>query len=256
MKHNVTLTAAIVAALFLSACGGGGGGSASGSAPAPVVSGTAEGAWSGTTNQGRVVQGFVLDDGSMWFLYTNKTNKNLIAGAFVGNASAQNGSYTVSNGLDFNLEGSGINAASIAGTYGQKASISGSVNYTNPANNVTFTGTYVTDYDATPSLANVAGTYSGQTAVKAGVDSGTGVIDAAGNISTTGASGCKSTGKLTPRAKGNVFNITINFGAAPCATPNGSVTGVAYYNTATKYLYAVGLNAGRSDGVIFVGLKQ
>jgi hypothetical protein len=52
-------------------------------------------------------------------------------------------------------------------------------------------------------------------------------ISTAGAISGTSA-GCLFTGTATPRASGkNIFNVSITFGAAPCALAGQTATGIA-----------------------------
>lgn len=244
--------AAIIAASILSACGGGSSSSTPSVAPvAPPV--TAEGLWNGTASNGRAVSAIVLDDGNTWVLYTGQTNK-LIAGALQGSGASNNGSFTTSNALDFNLEGNGVNAASVSASYKQKQSFNGSIAYANQT--VSFTTTYSTDYDVAPSLATVAGSYAGPMAAKGGSELAAVTIDASGKVTAVGAGGCTSTGTIAPRAKGNVYNLSITVGTAHCATPGAIITGIGYFDAATKRLYATGLNSARTDGVIFTGLKS
>lgn len=248
--------ASILSTAFLAACGGGGSGSST-STPAPQIAATsAEGLWKGTTNNGRNVSGLVLDDGTFWVLYTSQTNSSIIAGAVQGSGTSNNGSFSSSNALDFNLEGNGILATTVSASYTQKQSFNGTVTYPTLNNQtVTFTTTYSTDYDQTPSLATIASTYTGSSAVKAGSESGTVTISSSGAVTSVGSGGCTSTGTVTPRAKGNVYNVSVTFGAAPCSNANSTATGIGYFDAATKRLYALGLNSARSDGFIFVGTK-
>jgi hypothetical protein len=256
-----TMTAAFIAAVALSACGGGGSSGSSGGSsvtPPPVVATTAEGMWSGTTSNGRKIQAVVLSDGTIWTLYTSMTNPNLIAGAYQGVGTSTNGSFAVATGLDFNLEGNGILATVLSGSYTAKSGFNGSVNYPTKKQTVTFTSKYMPEYDMTPSPETVMGLYSGSSAVKAGTDMASVAIDVVGNIS--GAAGanlqCRISGKITPRTKGNVYDVTVTFGTASCATPGGTVTGIAIFDAVNRRLYAAALNATKTDGLIFVGVKQ
>lgn len=53
-------------------------------------------------------------------------------------------------------------------------------------------------------------------------------MNANGTFSSTTSLGCKISGSVAPRASGkNVYDVTVNFGAAPCGVPNGSATGNA-----------------------------
>jgi len=235
--------------LTISACGGGG----SGSAPPVDTSGTAEGLWNGTTDTGRSIAGLVLDDGSYWFIYTAVGNNAVIAGAVQGNGTSSFGKFTSSNGIDFNLEGLGINNFSFAGTYTAKSQIAGTLTYTGTTS--TLSGMYSTDYDLIPSLATVAGTYSGEAATAGGVEAATVTIASGGAITGASASGCSFTGAATVRPKGNVYNITVTFGGGVCSNGTGTVTGVAYYVASSKELVSAALDSGRTNGFLYVGSK-
>src|SRR5450830_1692115 len=217
--------ASIVLAFSLSACGGS---SSSTSTPAtpnnPQSTATAEGFWSGTTNTGRSISGLVLDDGTTWFIYTSAINNQLIAGAIEGNGVSNNGSFT------------------------------STVSYPS-AGNLTFTSTYDASYETTPNLALLVGNYSGVSAVKAGTEAGVASVDANGNFQSTGTSGCKSSGTISPHKKGNVYNLTLQYGPSPCATPGGTVTGVVFYQATTSQLFGLAINATRDNGLIFLGKK-
>jgi len=239
----------LIIAAGMSACGGGGGGD--GSNPA---SGAAEGLWQGTTNTSRTIAGLVLDDGTYWFIYSSAGNSAVIAGVVQGNSSSSNGSFSSSNGKDFNLEGLGVNNFTLAGTYTAKISLGGTLTYS-PSGTTTFTSSYDTDYDLTPSLAAIAGTYSGSAATSGGTESATVTVSGAGAISGSGASGCSFTGGATPRSKGNVYNISVTFGGGVCANGTNTVAGVAHFDAATKQLISAALNSARTDGFIYVGAK-
>ena len=56
-------------------------------------------------------------------------------------------------------------------------------------------------------------------------------------------------------AVSNAYNVAIRFGAAPCFFANQSMSGIAYFDAPTKRLYAAAPNAGRTDGILFLGTK-
>jgi hypothetical protein len=210
--------------------------------------------YSGTTGNGRAVTGLVLDDGTYYFLYSLVGNSNVIAGVVQGSGTSTATAFTSSNTRDFNLEGLGVLPATLSATYTAKQSISGSVSYSQ-GSPVTFSGTYDSAYEATPSLAALAGTFTGQVASSAGAENATVTVSANGTLSGAGASGCATSGTVAPRSQGNVFNVSLSFGGAPCLFANQTLTGIAYFNATTKALYAATPNAARNDGVLFVGVK-
>jgi len=241
----------VIAVLVMVGCGGGGGDGGGGS---PNVSSPAEGLWQGTTNTNRRIAGVVLEDGTYWLIYSPVGSSTVIAGVAQGTSTSSNGSFTSSDGKDFNLEGLGINNFTVAGTYTAKSTIGGTLTYA-PSGTTTFTGSYDTDYDLTPSLAAIAGTYSASAATSGGIDSATVIISGTGAISGVGASGCSFTGSATPRTKGNVYNVSVTFGGGVCANGTSTVTGVAYYDASSKQITSAALNSGRTNGFIVVGVK-
>lgn len=176
-----------------------------------------------------------------------------VAGAIQGQSTSSNGAFASADARDFNLEGLGINDATINGSYVSRQSLAGTVTYSNQS--VTFNGSYSTLYDAVPSLAAVAGTYSGAAAVLAGTESATVTIAANGALSGVGASGCQFTGSATPRATGNVYNVSVTFGGGVCSNGSSTVTGIGVLDASGKRLYGTALNSGRTNGFIFVGTK-
>jgi hypothetical protein len=237
--------------LIVSACGSGGGGSA---AVSPPAMGTAEGLWNGTTGTNRAVSGLVLDDGNFWFMYSAEGNSAVIAGVVQGTGTSSDLHFTSSNGVDFNLEGLGVNDFSFSGTYTQKSQIGGVLTYAGGSTN-SLSGTYSTDYDLTPSLSTVAGTYSGTAATAGGVEAATVTISGAGAISGMSAGGCHFTGTASVRTKGNVYNIAVMFGGGVCSNGTNTVNGVAYYDATSSSIVSAALNSGRSNGFLFEGAK-
>jgi hypothetical protein len=250
MFKNKEILGLLVVAFAVSACGGGGGSTPT----APTPAGTAEGLWNGTTSSGRTVSGLVLDDGTYWVVYTSVGNSAVIAGLVQGNSESSNGTFSSSNGIDFNLEGLGVNSLTVSGNYTAKSTLSGTL--TSASNTtITFNATYNTDYDLTPSLATIAGTYTGSAATLGGVEFVTVTISGTGAISGRSASGCTFTGTASTRAKGNVYNVSVTFGGGVCSNGTDTVTGVGYFDAKTKQIIAAALNSGRTNGFLAEATK-
>ena len=98
------------------ACGGGYSESDVSSLSQPTAL-SAEGRWTGATSTGRAIAGLVLDDGSYWLFYSARDNPNVLAGLVQGTGTSHSGSFGSSNTRDFNLEGAGIRAATMRGSY-------------------------------------------------------------------------------------------------------------------------------------------
>jgi hypothetical protein len=232
------------------ACGRGYDDSSFSSMPQPTARST-EGLWTGATPTRRTVSGLVLEDGSYWVFYTAIGHPHVLAGLVQGTGTSHSGSFGSSNTRDFNLEGAGILAASMSGTYVQKNSFNGTISYLN-GDTGSFTSTYEAGYELAPNMNLVVGNYSGLRADNQTVSV---TLGSAGTVSGSFTDGCTFEGSFSPRAKGNVFNVTIRFGGGACSNGTDMVNGVAFYDAATQRLYSAALNSGRTNGFIFVGTK-
>jgi hypothetical protein len=221
----------------------------------PVVPSNASpaGLWKGSTSTSRTVNGLVFADGSYYILYSAVGNSTLLGGVVQGTGSTSGNSFASSNAKDFNVEGFGVTAATVAGTVVTRSSFGGTVAYPSKSA-LAFNSSYSSQFQVVPTLASLAGTYTGQVAFSAGLQS------IALNVSTTGvissvSNGCTLSGSATPRTDGNAYVLSIHFGPAPCFFSNQTLTGLAYYDAATKRVYVAAPNATRSDGVVFLGVK-
>jgi hypothetical protein len=244
--------------LALAACGGGGGnGDAAPAAP------SAEGLWIGSTNTSRSVTGIVLDDGTYWVLYSLPHASSFIAGVVQGTGTSLNGGFSSSDGVDFNPEEQGINGATVAASYVARQGFDGSVTYPGLNQVFTFTSTYNAEYDQTPCVSAIAGTYTGIASVAGGTEPATITVSSPGVLVGTGieigtlAVGCRFVGTVAPRAKGNLYDLSVVVsGDGACSSGPSSVTGIGYFDSSAKRLYVTTLNKSRSDGLIFVGIQS
>ena len=241
--------------LALAACGDGGGGNG-GAASVPAAS--AEGLWNGSTSTSRSVTAIVLDNGTYWVLYSVPHVSAVVVGFVQGTGSSLNGSFSSSDGIDFNVAGQGINNATVAANYVARQSFNGSVSYASLNPPFTFTSSYNADYDQTPSLSAIAGTYAGIASVAGGTEATTIAISPQGVVAGTGltANGCQFLGAAVPRAKGKLYDLSVVVsGGGACANGPSAVTGIAYFDSGSKRLYLAALNKSRSNGLSFVGIK-
>lgn len=236
--------------LALAACGGGGG--SDGAAPAPPAP-SAEGLWIGSTSTSRSVTGIVLDNGTYWILFSVPHVSGLIDGIVQGTGTSLNGSFSSSDGIDFSLEGQGVNNVTLSASYMAKQSFNGSVTYSNLNQAFTFTSSYDAEYDQTPSVSAIAGTYIGIASVAGSDELTTIVVSPPGVI--VSISGCKVLGTVVPRAKGNLYDLSVDFVGGACSNGASAVTGIVYFDSSAKRLYLVALNKSRSNGLIFTGIK-
>jgi hypothetical protein len=252
--HSVVALSVIA----LGGCGGGGGGGNNAETPAAVIPAQSttppDGLYAGTTNTGRSVTGLVLDDGSYYLLYTMVNNPAVAAGLVQGTGSALNGSFISTNARDINFEGLGVQSASISTSYNVKQSLIGSLTYSSSNSTTSFTTSYDKDYELTPSLAVIVGTYQGSAGTPSGGSLASLTVTSTGAVSGTSGA-CNFTGTVAPRPKGNAFNASIRFSGSLCQFNNATLVGGAYFNAEVKRLFLAGVTSARDSGVIFIGSK-
>ncbi|HVL57290.1 MAG TPA: hypothetical protein VM491_12350, partial [Burkholderiaceae bacterium] len=220
-------------------------------APAPAPVGTLpEGFWEGSTNTGRSLFSLVQDNGVYWMFYTGVNQPDSLSGVIHGSMTSTGTTFSSNNARDFNLEGPSVLNATISGNYAFRSTFGGTVTYPILNQSGTFTSTYDADYELTPNLSAVAGTFSGESAGAEGP--ATVAVTAAGAVS--GSSGpCSYSGTMAPRPRGNVYNLSVTFAGANCVLAPQTFSGAAVYNAQDRALLAVGLDPGRLNGFIFLG---
>ncbi len=212
---------------------------------------SAEGRWTGTTPTGRTVAGLVLEDGSYWLFYSARGNPTVLAGLVQGTGTSHSGSFGSSNTRDFNLEGAGIRAATMRGSYVPSKRFDGTIAYFS-GDTESFTSTSDADAESVPNLTQVIGTYTG---LRSDNHTITVTVDSTGTLSGHASGGCTVVGTLSPRAKGNVFQISVTFGSGACRQGSETITGVAFYDAVTQRLYIAALNHTRTTSYLFLGTK-
>lgn len=244
---------AMLLALAITGCGSG---ESEDQPPSP-----AQGLWVGTmsavTGTERIVTGLVLDDNIFYFIYSRADDPALVAGVVQGTARANNGAFTSSNARDFNFDGSTFLEAAISGNYAERLALAGFITHTSGNGGFTFDTSFDPDYDSTPTIANLVGTFSGEaTILFNGFSVKQGTLTVTGSGSFKGdLDGCNVTGALSPRAQGNVFNVSLELDRAPCSPAFLTLNGVAYYDIASETIYITVLNNSRANIVFFVGTK-
>jgi hypothetical protein len=201
---------------------------------------TAEGLWIGNTSTLRKMTGLVLDDGTFWIFYTGGPGRFSTTEGFIqGTGTSRAGSFSSSNGQDFNFAGLGINNVTVSASFQERQSFNGLVSY--PAQGVSFTSEYRDTYEQAPSLDTIAGTY----------DSGFS-INSSGVMRGEFSSGCRFEGNVSPRKKGNVYDLSLTHA---CAAGTTTATGIGYYNPDTKIFYAAAI-AGNGSPLLLVNTRK
>lgn len=255
MTRKVWTAAAFASSLLVAACGGGGG-----DAPASRPPSAAQGLWTGSTTSKRTLTGLVFGDGTYYVFYSPVNIPTGVAGVVQGTSGTGTGIWSSTDGVDFNLEPEtpSILPAKMSAGFVAKKSFEGTITDASGAN-TTFTAVYDTAYEIVPTVATLAGSYTGQAGLSTGVKTAKVTVAAGGGITGTvtvdKTSTCAFSGTATPRTDGNAYDIALALGDAPCPTPKLRVTGIAYFDAAAKKLYVAAPNAARTDGVLFLGTK-
>ena len=256
MNRYVLAAAACASLLLVAACGGGGG-----DGPGSRQPSAAQGLWTGTTTSGRALTGLVFGDGDYYVFYSPRNIPAGVAGVIQGSSGTGTGIWSSTDGRDFNVEPAtpSILPATMSASFVAKKSFEGTITDASGAS-TTFTAVYDANYDSAPSLAVLAGSYAGTAGLSAGVKAAIVTITTGGKLTAIvsmddKSSACTFSGTATPRADGNAYDVAFVLGDAPCPTPSLRVSGIAYFNAATKKLYVAAPNASRTDGVLFLGTK-
>lgn len=246
------LAAAAALPVFLSACGGGNdafcvatGGDNCGTPPSTAI---AEGLWGGATNTGQAFSLLVLENGQYFAAPTTTSGAGFVEGVM----TASGGNFTDNAAVVYEPTG-GVTAATMAGSFSAKQSISGTLSaFPAGTTAVSFSGDYNTLYDTPATVAEAAGTWTGP--LTGGTASATVIVAADGSVAGVNAS-CTFTGSLKPRPTGkHVLDGTVTFGSA-CFLPAGSSMPFEAV-VSGKQLVAVGVTGQRDHGFAFLGTQD
>ncbi|BCL75702.1 hypothetical protein JHS3_14380 [Jeongeupia sp. HS-3] len=207
--------------------------------------------WIGTTSNNRAVTGFVLDDGTYWFLYSAPGTSATLAGVLQGAFAAANGVLNTSNTVDLNTLGNSRSGPGVTGTYQTKQTLKLALN---DAGQTTFNTSYSRQYEGVPNLATLAGVFKGNYSTRTTSNVVTFSINPNGTVVGT-SDGCTFAGKFTTRSTANLYDMALTLTGTACIGGGGSVdlNGVAYLDATGTTLYTVGLDGTRERGIIFNG---
>lgn len=228
MNAKAMVAGALVAVAVLAGCGGGSSG-ASVPPPSPAVS-ALEGVYQGTIAEGSIT--VMLENGQYFAIYGETTSDRFYTyGLVEGSGTASNGSFSSTNSKDYYKDLAGVDA-SLSATYSPDVNFNGTIaggEASAAFTSVPFAGTAY-DFKTAANVADITGSWY-MTSMRD--ESFTVNITPTGAITGTTAEplfrpvGCELTGTIAPRPSGkNVFNVSLNFGPAPCALPGQSFSGV------------------------------
>lgn len=243
----------VIAAALLGACGGGGWGDQNVPPPPPPPATPvtdAQGFYSGVDSGNDTVTGVVLDSGTYYFVWANTITGSF--GVVQGTATASGGQFQSTDAKNFRIGTSTVVSSTISAVYTPKSNLTGTITPASGGDGYTnFSGAYSTVYDQAPSLGAIAGAYQGAAGSLNAVDAAVSVtLGANGAMVGSGSGGCRFSGTAKPHASGNVYDLTVTFGGAPCVDAGQSVTGVLMVNNGK--LVASATLADRSDAFVLV----
>lgn len=187
-----------------------------------------EGVYSGTTSLGSSFEAIVLSDNSFWALYGTTSNSIFfVQGVLQGSGSYSGANYSASGWDSYYLNLPYVSAFTVKATFVPGLSITGTVSESGVSSSFTATAipTSSFNYEATPSLSDIAGAWSNGALL--------GNVPASATIQSNGAfaglsEGCAFSGTITPDSSGNnFFDVTIKYGNSGCSFPGVTQTGVA-----------------------------
>lgn len=206
--------------------------------------GQAQGVYSGTASSGYSFSTIVLPNDKFYGIYGTVSGNSLyVYGMVAGQGTSGNDTFTASV-TDYLSTGQAV-SDTLTATDVPGSSVSGTI--TESGTPITFSGTPPStsayNYDTAASVGTISGAWNGF--LLDGVTT-TVTINSNGTVSGS-SSGCSFSGTVSADASGkNFYDVSITFGASPCAFPNQTATGVGVY-----YLLSDGVTHELLAGVTY-----
>jgi hypothetical protein len=255
IKKNAWSVAALACAV-LAGCGGGGSDNGHITAASALAGG-----WVGSASSGDTTQAVVLEDGTLYAINGSPVGGLIYINSFDKATLRLSGNGVSATDLrEYSFPDGSFVAGTVAGTFtaGSSLNFTATANNGGPSAQVNLQPAPRTnyDYDTPATLAAVQGNWPGSFSTG---DSGTVAVSANGNFSATTALGCQLSGSIQPRASGkNVYDVSVQFGASPCALPGATVTGHGFIthpdSGGTQFAVAV-TTSDRSLGAAFFSTR-
>jgi len=238
MNFKLCVAVVMMFAMFLlGGCGGSGG---------DWVESGIQGFWSGSQGTG-TSSTIVLASGETWMVSLDSSN---VITSFAHLQTLTSAASFSSSGTQYLLQTGTTETASVAGTYKNKASISGTS--TAPSGSASLNLTYNPRYESTAQVADAVGSWTGT--FGGASSSRTIIVAATGTLTGTSTTGCGYMGTLLPRnSDPAVFDV--NF-TETCVVGTPKVfSGIATVNEAKTALFITAATSDKTGGAIFVGTK-
>ncbi|KAG0162123.1 hypothetical protein DFQ28_001943, partial [Apophysomyces sp. BC1034] len=236
---------------------GNGADSGSGNGGNPSTASLAQGYYVDMITPGQREVGIVRDDGAFWIAYEGDTLRlgGFVSGIGTAAGTQASGTFTSTDAIRYDFGQRTTDAERVDAHYVYKDCLCGrSIEASNGAVKVTFSSSYQSLYELQPTLTALAGTYSGGVAQTLVDEQGVTLqIGADGALSAVMANACTLTGTFKPHAVGNLYDVTVTAGPAPCSTPGTVYTGVAVLDSGKLLVMAT--DASRQAALALRGAR-
>ncbi|WP_338860521.1 hypothetical protein [Mycetohabitans rhizoxinica] len=222
----------------------------------PVAS-LAQGYYVGMTTPGQREVGIVRDDGMFWIAYDRGMPGlgGFVSGTSTTSGTQASGTFTSTDAIRYDFAQRTSDAERVDASYVYKDCLCGRSTNALGAVGVEFGSTYQSLYERQPTLTALAGTYSGGDAQTLVDDQGVTLqIDEGGTLNARTANACTLTGTFQPRTVGNLYDVTVTAGPAPCSTPGTVYTGAAVLDSGKLLVMAT--DASRQAALVLSGMHS
>jgi len=197
----------------------------------------------------------VLETGRYYVLYgpTAIPGSTQIEGVLVGDGTASGSTFSASTLQNLNFTNQTNVAGAMTATFLLRSYFDANIAYIGGVND-SFNADYSFRYEDVPSLALVAGNYSGQLASLDGVPNANMTISTSGAVSIAATGGCTAGGTILLHPFGNVYDINVTYGAG-CPAAGLTLSGHAKYDATTNSITAITTTPGITNTVVVVATK-
>ncbi|MDN5566799.1 MAG: hypothetical protein L0G25_08315 [Psychrobacter sp.] len=245
----------IVVGVALLGCGDDDSNSSSNPNPDPNTSvKLMSGFYTGTTDEGEVLDGLVDDDSKMWFTYAEIAGgeEQVIGFVTTNSPVLLNNSNFSAAAKNYPYDNRGSQETTINGTYKSNV-ITGTILEV-ASNSIEYTLNFNTASLKTHTLNLIDGkTFTGPLYVT----SGTGAAEATiafttnGNFTGEDSEGCKISGKFTPAVSERYYTTSVTFDQTKCIAAGETLTGVSILDDGNADLLILGSNGSEGRGMYF-----
>ena len=257
VAHGALRAGAIGAVVLTSALVAGcGGGDDHDDGPPPSALDRAAGFYEGTTVGQRHVSVIVIETGRYYTIYgpLGSPTSSQVEGVMVGDGDAVGSTFSSNNLENVNFTNQTSTPGALSATVSLQSYFDANIAYVGGATD-SFAADYSFDYEQQPSIASVAGNYTGQLAAIDGVETAALTISSSGAISLSTPGGCNAGGTLFLHPFGNVYDISLSYGSL-CPAAGQTLTGHATYHSATGAFTAIATSPTFVDVTLVLGTKD